>query len=190
MYRYCKLDDPVVVCPYNKSHLIVKSRLQKHIVKCEKNYPEDYKVMCPYDATHRLSQEELKEHIMTCPTRNVQEFEMCSETKNHGYVNFPMPSEVTSTVDDTENWDSDPDTCNVVLEDDSVSNNEFNLRRYVNEKEDLRPPRGFSVADEDSANEDTESIISTLGIGRGKLIQRKIQMKLLERGRGISLTRD
>lgn len=36
MYRCQKLLDPVVICPYDEKHLIFKSRLQKHIVKCEK----------------------------------------------------------------------------------------------------------------------------------------------------------
>lgn len=28
--------DPVVICPYNKSHRIARSRIQGHLVKCEK----------------------------------------------------------------------------------------------------------------------------------------------------------
>ena len=28
--------DPVVICPYDKNHKIAKSRIQRHLVKCEK----------------------------------------------------------------------------------------------------------------------------------------------------------
>lgn len=30
--------DPVVICPYDSNHKIARSRIQKHIVKCEKVY--------------------------------------------------------------------------------------------------------------------------------------------------------
>lgn len=63
--------DSVVRCPYNESHLIASSRIQKHILKCEKKFPEDFKVMCPYNASHRLFKSDLEEHIVTCPMRRV-----------------------------------------------------------------------------------------------------------------------
>lgn len=36
MYKCLTLHDPIIICPYDKNHFIAKSRLQKHIVKCEK----------------------------------------------------------------------------------------------------------------------------------------------------------
>ncbi|XP_078047112.1 uncharacterized protein LOC144475266 [Augochlora pura] len=191
MYRYCALIDPVVICPYNKSHLIAKSRIQKHIVKCEKNYPDNYKVMCPYDATHRLFQEEFEEHIITCPSRNVVQSDMYIDPKNHGCITFPMPSEISSTVDDTENWDFEPNTSSNLVDDDSISNNNTDLpltNRHIYKKENLRPPRGFPEAmmtecNEDSAVEDTESVYSALGLGRGKFLRKQMQMKLLGKNR-------
>lgn len=36
MHKYQTLLDPIVVCPYDKSHSVAKSRLPKHIIKCEK----------------------------------------------------------------------------------------------------------------------------------------------------------
>lgn len=70
---YSDKSDEVLRCPYNKHHSISRSRFQRHLVKCEKNYPPDYKVVCPYNATHRSSKSEIEEHINTCPTRSIVE---------------------------------------------------------------------------------------------------------------------
>ncbi|XP_031849173.1 uncharacterized protein LOC116434701 [Nomia melanderi] len=196
MYSNSRLIDPVVICPYNKNHLIAKSRLQKHIVKCEKQYPEHYKIMCPYNATHRLFKSELEEHIMTCSARKVLESEMYSELKKHGYTQFPMPSEISSTVDCTENWDLDRD--NVTDDENSLSNNitpSQVININISEQKVLRAPRGFSEAmlrepDEESAVEDFESVTSSMGIGRGKIIREKHWMKFVGLGRGSPLNTD
>ncbi|KAJ8705765.1 hypothetical protein PYW08_012811 [Mythimna loreyi] len=60
-------DNGFTTCPYNASHRVPRSRLQHHIVKCQKVNPELW--ICPFNATHRC-QENLKEnHYNTCPDR-------------------------------------------------------------------------------------------------------------------------
>lgn len=63
----------VLRCPFNKNHAISKTKFQRHLVKCEKNFPSDYKVVCPFDATHRVSKDTVIEHLNTCPMRRVLE---------------------------------------------------------------------------------------------------------------------
>ena len=48
------LDDPMQTCPYDKSHRILKSRMQFHLVRCRKNHPanKDQLRTCPFDAVH------------------------------------------------------------------------------------------------------------------------------------------
>ena len=202
MYRCQKLLDPVVICPYDQKHLIFKSRLQKHIVKCEKKYPEHYKVMCPYNATHRLFKSQLEEHIITCPTRNVLESEMYSEPRKHGATNFALQSEVSSTIDYNENWDLEGnDGLKIFSDDESVSDNNADTRKEtvdsiarnkIVENGDLRAPRGFSEAmlrevNDESGVEDVESVVSSMAIGRGKVIQEKDKLRLIGVGRGRKL---
>lgn len=202
MYRCQKLLDPVVICPYDQKHLIFKSRLQKHIVKCEKKYPEHYKVMCPYNATHRLFKSQLEEHIITCPTRNVLESEMYSEPRKHGATNFALQSEVSSTIDYNENWDLEGnDGLKIFSDDESVSDNNADTRKEtvdsiarnkIVENGDLRAPRGFSEAmlrevNDESGVEDVESVVSSMAIGRGKVIQEKDKQRLIGVGRGRKL---
>lgn len=59
--------DPFVTCPYNYEHRVPKSRLQAHIVKCQRKYPE--LAICPYNATHRVLKSEITKHIMNCPSQ-------------------------------------------------------------------------------------------------------------------------
>ncbi|RVE48376.1 hypothetical protein evm_006937 [Chilo suppressalis] len=63
----CTMDDPFVSCPYEAAHRVPRSRLQAHIVKCQKNHPQLQ--ICPYNATHRLPEAEMKVHLGSCPSK-------------------------------------------------------------------------------------------------------------------------
>lgn len=57
-------DNTLVVCPYNKSHVIYSSKIQSHLIKCQKNYPP--LAICPYNATHRMPTSEIDDHVKIC----------------------------------------------------------------------------------------------------------------------------
>ncbi|XP_013174287.1 PREDICTED: gametocyte-specific factor 1-like [Papilio xuthus] len=61
------MNDPFVSCPYDISHRVPRSRIQAHIVKCEKKESLN---ICPYNATHRLPEPEMKHHVMNCPSKS------------------------------------------------------------------------------------------------------------------------
>ncbi|XP_014480711.1 PREDICTED: uncharacterized protein LOC106747583 [Dinoponera quadriceps] len=142
-------EDKIVQCPFNKNHTLPKSRLQRHIVKCEKNYEPNYKVICPYNATHRLSRSEIAEHIKTCPTKNVVEASHIERTitldsarwKNEGNSSF------TSTFED--DWEGQM----------GVSGNTSRFS-YMNQSDE-------------SELDDRESFVGSVGLGRGRLIARR-----------------
>ncbi|XP_048265829.1 uncharacterized protein LOC126918058 [Bombus affinis] len=202
MHKYQTLLDPIVVCPYDKSHSVAKSRLPKHIIKCEKQYPEHYKLMCPYNASHRLSKKEFEEHITTCPTRNILESEIYSEIRKHGATNF-VPPDLSSTIDCKENWDIDINNNPITIteEEYSVGNNidskahcdspQYKLEKRSADDIFIRAPRGFSEAmlkevTEDYCIEDLESVVSSMGIGRGKITLNTDQLKKIGLGRGTN----
>ncbi|XP_012525126.1 gametocyte-specific factor 1 [Monomorium pharaonis] len=85
--------DDVLLCPYNKYHRIPSSRFQRHLVKCEKNFPPDYKVICPYNATHRLSKSEIREHIDTCPMRRTVEGSYIQPSRTYETASRPESDE-------------------------------------------------------------------------------------------------
>ncbi|KRT84667.1 hypothetical protein AMK59_1850 [Oryctes borbonicus] len=58
----------LVRCPFDPQHLLTEDRLQKHVIKCMKNYPNHVK--CPYNTLHCfLNKNELEGHIMECPDK-------------------------------------------------------------------------------------------------------------------------
>ncbi|XP_047022497.1 gametocyte-specific factor 1-like [Helicoverpa zea] len=60
-------DEDFVTCPYNKCHRVLKSRIQHHLIKCEKNGPKLQ--ICPFNATHRYPDYLIKQHCLNCPSR-------------------------------------------------------------------------------------------------------------------------
>ncbi|KAM3955556.1 uncharacterized protein ACR2FA_010551 [Aphomia sociella] len=61
------MDDPFVSCPYDPCHRVPRSRIQRHLVKCQERHPK--LDICPYNATHRMVTSEMKVHVKNCPSR-------------------------------------------------------------------------------------------------------------------------
>ncbi|KAF5304231.1 hypothetical protein FQR65_LT08038 [Abscondita terminalis] len=82
--------DPVVFCPFDKAHLISKSRLQKHIIKCSRNHPKHF--VCHFNALHRfLKKEEQLQHIMLCPDKSfTQPWRYLSKSEEKWSCDAPM----------------------------------------------------------------------------------------------------
>lgn len=97
--------NPFVSCPFNPLHRVSQSRLQAHIVKCEKNYP-NYKA-CPYNATHRFPEPEYTAHVTDCKAR----YAVFPENTSTKAANLPKPKPILEnefiSKDDPEyeDWD-------------------------------------------------------------------------------------
>lgn len=187
----------VIKCPY-ADHLISTSRIQKHLVKCEKRFPANYKVMCPYNATHRIFKHELNDHILACPSRNILWTEkFCSESSIRNYLTFDDCTDISSmsNVND-ECWDHE--TCSLVRENVARTNDEpINIQEHASElglegtNDEFRPlriprscPEGALTEEpEGSVIEDDQSIISSMGIGRGRALS-STGLKTFVLGRG------
>uniref|UniRef100_A0A336LTP1 CSON004393 protein n=1 Tax=Culicoides sonorensis TaxID=179676 RepID=A0A336LTP1_CULSO len=108
----------VISCPYNKSHQILPHRMQTHLTKCAKNYPEIKLEKCPFNITHRFSQADMEEHKKTCPDRaNFDNYVLMVDTdgkmaeKLEKEKNFPKPftpSHNSESWDDIESATYDP----------------------------------------------------------------------------------
>ncbi|XP_020293839.1 uncharacterized protein LOC109859723 [Pseudomyrmex gracilis] len=112
MYNSCEEDD-VLQCPYNKYHFISLLRFSRHLVKCEKNYPNNLKVICPYDATHRLDKIDIGQHIRHCPARTTVEayfFPLNNHNKNDTKLEEEHSSGTENNVDEDVSEDlGDPE---------------------------------------------------------------------------------
>lgn len=50
--------EDTVICPYNKCHKILRSRIQTHLIKCAKSNPHIQLERCPFDVTHHYAPED------------------------------------------------------------------------------------------------------------------------------------
>lgn len=90
-----------ILCPYNNAHLIRRSRMTVHLVKCSKNYPNQEMVLCDFNTNHRIPKPEIQYHHETCPDRKKIEIKIAvdqdDDDNKYPVVNFDIPTE--------EDWD-------------------------------------------------------------------------------------
>lgn len=100
-------EDPLTQCPYNQSHVILKSRMQGHIVKCKKNYPMANKMVCPFNAVHHVDKPDYQYHLSTCPDRRLIEgYKYEFKESEHGDLTL-APYHQPSIPADEEDWDAE-----------------------------------------------------------------------------------
>jgi len=61
--------EDTVICPYNKCHVILRQRIQTHLIKCARSHPDIKLETCPFDVTHRYRKEDEKAHLEECSSR-------------------------------------------------------------------------------------------------------------------------
>lgn len=90
-----------IQCPYEESHVIIESRFQVHLVKCQKVHKNSRLVDCPFNATHKVPEIELNCHkTYLCPDRNkVETFIKATIDSN---PLFPVHN---LNVTSSEDWD-------------------------------------------------------------------------------------
>lgn len=100
----------IVRCPFNPQHVMNDDSLQRHIIKCMKNYPNW--LTCPYNALHRYPNGELlTKHMINCPDKDSVYYLMESEyqlNKNKSGKEVPVHIEGTRQFNlSEENWDKE-----------------------------------------------------------------------------------
>ncbi|XP_015113122.1 gametocyte-specific factor 1 homolog [Diachasma alloeum] len=106
--------DPMVTCPLDKSHHILKSRLIFHLVRCKKNHDLSGKATCVFNSTHIVDKDELKIHHLTClDRREMQEFRYESdEADQKQWEGIITLQDVVKVHEESstygESWDDDP----------------------------------------------------------------------------------
>ncbi|KAG7198730.1 hypothetical protein KM043_001721 [Ampulex compressa] len=203
MYVCDESFDTVLRCPYNINHKIARSRIQRHLVKCEKNYPVDYKVICPYNASHRLFKSEVEEHIIACPMRSLLKPELYQCTQKHGSTTSKLQSEISSVIDCDEDWNADQEVESIPLKNNSYSHRRaiclnssyqaLSIKTGHSYHDNVRAPRGYSEVmlkenTDNSCIEDMTSVTSSMGVGRGRTsVCNEKLWKMIALGRGKPL---
>ncbi|CAH1641987.1 unnamed protein product [Spodoptera littoralis] len=82
-------------CPYNPCHRVSRSRLQHHIIKCQKTHPP--LEICLFNATHRYPAHLMKDHYEVCPNKIQKEQSLsfrnnfCTSNITIGARRAPIP---------------------------------------------------------------------------------------------------
>ena len=58
-------------CPFNSAHRITSERLQYHIHKCRKSYPDVELKSCPFNVCHLVAAANYIDHQMNCPDKKI-----------------------------------------------------------------------------------------------------------------------
>lgn len=94
------------ICPLDKSHSILSSKIQIHLYKCRKNHPGE-KVTCPYNQTHLLDPMKYEHHVATCPSSgSIRRYEVVFEgPESVGTVSLEEACSISAAVDTQDNDD-------------------------------------------------------------------------------------
>lgn len=94
-----------VQCPYNAAHYIRKCRMDVHLKKCRKAYPESANFgICDFNASHRIPLPELQYHHCNCPSRKHVELQIFTE---EGSEPIDPPGQPGPSVPVDTSWDTD-----------------------------------------------------------------------------------
>lgn len=99
--------DEMVVCPYDKCHVIMKQRMQAHLIKCARNHPNMQLEICPFDITHRFPASEKQRHLDECPSR--VNFDRYMYRVDNGNSTKPTDKKTVEIVPKNNNDDDDWD---------------------------------------------------------------------------------
>ncbi|XP_044013476.1 gametocyte-specific factor 1 homolog [Aphidius gifuensis] len=103
------VDSDHLICPLDKHHVILKHRMQIHLVKCEKNHDMTKKSKCPYNNTHIVDKIVFQHHIETCPdAKSFNEYVYNTDEKRLPGI-LPLEDIIKRQEDfvcDEESWDS------------------------------------------------------------------------------------
>lgn len=104
--------DYFAVCSFDKNHIVLRSRMPYHIVKCIKRYPGHNKIQCPYDATEYIDPDDYPEHILKCESAESlgtcnEKFELARLRETGNLCNSerdPPPFHHKYAPEATEDW--------------------------------------------------------------------------------------
>lgn len=104
--------DERVTCPFDRSHVIERRRLQTHIIKCRRNLPANHDfVVCRFWELHYVKKDQIDAHYLTCEHALMKQAE--KRTSNNSTVyKFKQPElivdESVRNYVSTESWEDIP----------------------------------------------------------------------------------
>jgi len=173
--------EKTTTCPYDPTHQITVSKIQKHLVKCRRNHKDSQHVICPYNASHHIPKAEEQYHLAHCVDRRIVEMGHYSLTLEkpglHGHlmeIPQPKPRELNTTLfmkedEEEEDWEREMSGVKLQSYDPQLKCEKSNVLRrlqgatpserkkfYANEKVRHEQLRTVEANEENSEEEEEE----------------------------------
>ena len=102
-----KTVDPIVTCPYEKTHRIRNSVLPYHLVRCGRNNISTTRIRCPFDAFHIIEETEFESHVMNCASSgNIRQHQYSFESSRElGTVPLEVVAKLSVPI--MEDWNEE-----------------------------------------------------------------------------------
>ncbi|CRL08256.1 CLUMA_CG020827, isoform A [Clunio marinus] len=59
----------MLICPYNKAHVVSNLRMPKHLRNCRNSYKRNDIKVCQFNSTHHIAESEYASHLEHCPSK-------------------------------------------------------------------------------------------------------------------------
>ncbi|RUS71863.1 hypothetical protein EGW08_020372 [Elysia chlorotica] len=105
------MEDDMLMCPYDSSHLINVLRMPRHLLRCRKNHPSMDLKVCPFNGFHEVPAPELRYHMEHCPDKALLDRDahlFGNKTRVKGFTELPESRDHELCGEgDEELWDSE-----------------------------------------------------------------------------------
>ncbi|EEB11210.1 protein FAM112B, putative [Pediculus humanus corporis] len=81
------MENNLLICPYDNSHVVNKQHYQLHVIKCQKRHKHIKLVSCYYNYSHKIKGEEILEHYKICADKREFEKSECQDLRNLSSLN-------------------------------------------------------------------------------------------------------
>lgn len=172
--------EKTTTCPYDPTHQITSSRIQKHLVKCRRNHQESEHVICIFNASHHIPKAEEQYHMAHCTDRRIVELASYNLQKTDIQCQLeipkPKPREFSTSLfmqeelEGEEDWDKEMSGVKLKSYDPQLKCQKTNVLRrlqgatpserkkfYAEEKKRHEELRALDDSSEDEEDEEEEN---------------------------------
>lgn len=109
MDYYRNSTNEMVICPYDKTHVIRKERLSRHLIKCARNNKTVTRNFssCEFNHSHKIKRGDGSDHYKYCEDKRRFDAWLERDLTCSKKGNISLPKYEDVNISDGENWDEE-----------------------------------------------------------------------------------